>query len=251
MFESSYDGEFNGDMEDLMAILDGSLVFSDEDRRHLVALFDAEIRELDESLATFLNILNMMGHMDNTVLILLSDHGEEFFDHGGVLHSRTLYDELIRIPLVLVGPGIPAGKGIEQQVRLIDVMPTILDICRIKEPRDIAGISLLPLLTGNATDWEQIAFAEADKENEELDIFRAVRTGTHKFYFNRLTGDEYLFDLTLDPTEKIDILEDEPELGEMHREMLKEWMNTKKGNPKKIAFQEHEKELLRSLGYLK
>jgi arylsulfatase A-like enzyme len=250
MFESSYGGNLTGDVEDLLNARAGAVTLSDEDRRHLKALYDAEIREVDESLAAFMNALNGRGYLDNTLIIILSDHGEEFFDHGGVLHSRTLYDELIRIPLIVVGPGIPAGKRIEEQVQLIDVMPMILDACGIRPPREIEGKSLLPLISGDAADWEQVAFAEADKDNEKPDIKRAVRTEKYKFYYDRLTGEEYLFDLSLDPAETESILDAEPELGKMHREQLREWMDTKRGNPKKIVFTESEKELLRALGYL-
>ena len=249
-FESSYDGSFTGDVEDLLKAREGSLAFSDEDSRHLKALYDAEIRQLDESLAAFMDTLKGRGYLDNTLLIVLSDHGEEFFDHGGVLHSRTLYDELIRIPLIAVGPGIPAGNRIDEQVQLIDVMPMILDACRIKPPRGIEGKSLLPLISGDAIGWEQVAFAEADKDNEKADIKRAMRTDKYKFYYDRLTGAEYLFDLSLDPAETKSILEGEPELGKMHRERLRGWMDTKRGDPKKIVFTESERELLRALGYL-
>lgn len=250
MFESSYSGGFTGDVEDLLKARDGSIVFSDEDRRHLKALYNAEIRQLDEALATLMNALKGKGYLDDTLLIVLSDHGEEFFDHGGVLHSRTLYDELIRVPLIVTGPGIPAGKSIEEQVQLIDVMPMILDVCRIKAPGEIEGKSLLPLISGDAVDWEQVAFAEADKDNKKIDIKRAIRTDKYKFYYDRLTGEEYLFDLTLDPAEKESILASEPELAKMHREKLEKWMGTKRGTPKKIVFTENERELLRALGYL-
>lgn len=250
MFESSYDGTFSGDTESLLKVREGELVFSDEDRRHLKVLYDAEIRQLDESLATLMNAFDAAGYLDNTLLVVFSDHGEEFFDHGGVLHSRTLYDELIKVPLIVVGPGIPAGKRIDEEVQLIDVLPLILDACHIKPPRGIEGESLLPLISGTAINWKQIAFAEADKDNAKEDIKRAMRTNNYKFYYDRLTGEEDLFDLSLDPAETKSVLEENPDMAKMYRDQLRLWMNTKRGNPKKISFTENEKELLRALGYL-
>jgi arylsulfatase A-like enzyme len=253
MFESSYEGTVEGDNEHLTSVNEGTLELSDEDLRHLIALYDAEIRQLDDSLGIFLDFIRAKGFLDNTVIVITSDHGEEFLDHGNVLHTRTLYDELLRVPLIITGTGIEAGAMIDQQVELIDIMPTILDLCGIRAPRGIEGSSLLALMGREAGDWEQIAFAEADWDSirEIRDIYRAVRTGRYKYYHNRMTNEDRLFDLLNDPGEKVNILEKEPDVAKEHRDLLMKWMATKRGNPKKINFIEKEGDLLRALGYLK
>jgi arylsulfatase A-like enzyme len=157
------------------------------------------------------------------------------------------------VPLIITGTGIEAGAMIDQQVELIDIMPTILDLCGIRAPRGIEGSSLLALMGREAGDWEQIAFAEADWDSirEIRDIYRAVRTGRYKYYHNRMTNEDRLFDLLNDPGEKVNILEKEPDVAKEHRDLLMKWMATKRGNPKKINFIEKEGDLLRALGYLK
>lgn len=250
IFESSYDGGIDGTGKTLYKIRDRELALSPEDLRHLIALYDAEIRQLDSALELFFNALEKRGLVDESVVIVTADHGEEFLDHGGVLHGRTLYDELIKVPLIIAGPGIPKGKAIQKQAELIDIMPTILDIGGARKSYRMEGRSLLPLIEDEGNEWEEIAFAEADWRNEKHDIKRAVRTEKYKLYYDRHTKREELYDLALDPGERNNIIESNPEAAEPLRKRLFEWMATERGNPGKIFLTEEEKEQLRALGYM-
>ncbi|GAB4340072.1 MAG: sulfatase [Candidatus Abyssubacteria bacterium] len=251
MFEPSYEGGLDGTEETLYKIRTGEISLSPEDLRHLVALYDAEIRQLDNALGMFFESLEQAGVAENTVFIVTSDHGEEFLEHGGILHGRTLYDEVVRIPLIMKGPGIAAGKRVEQQVQLIDIAPTILALCGENPPASLQGRSLLPLLGQNVPEWPEHAFVEADWRNEKHDIKRAVRTNGYKLYYDRLTGEEELYDLEKDPAEQVNILGEQPDVAEALRQRLREWMSSPRGTPQTITLTETEKDQLRALGYMK
>ena len=250
MFEEPYAGDVDGSGKTLYKVRDGELALSEEDLRRLIALYDAGIRELDHNIGLFLGALESRGLLGDTIVIVTSDHGEEFLDHGGVLHGQTLYDELIRIPLIMAGPGVPEGNLVEKQVQAIDIMPTILDLCDVRIPPEAQGRSLVPLIRDRDAEWTELAFIEADWRNRKHDIKRAVRTGRYKLYYDRLTGSEELYDLAADPGEKRNILETHPEVAERLRKQLKEWMATERGEPVPIKLDAKARERLQALGYL-
>lgn len=250
MFEESYAGDVDGKGKTLYRIRDGELELSTEDLRHLIALYDAEIRQLDNNIGMFFAAMESRGLLGDTVVIVTSDHGEEFLDHGGVLHGQTLYDELVRIPLIIAGPGVPEGKSVNKQVQAIDIMPTILDLCGVGIPFEAQGRSLVPLMRGQDPEWTEVAFIEADWRNRKHDIKRAIRTGRYKLYYDRLSGSEELYDLVADPGEKNNILETHPEIADPLRKQLRQWMATDRGRPVPIELTEKETERLRALGYL-
>ena len=116
------------------------LSLSDSDKRYLESLYDGEIRYVDEQIGTLLEEFD-----DNTMIIITSDHGEEFWDHGGFEHGHSVYDELIRVPLLIKIPGY-AHEKVHSQVRLMDLAPTILDVLGISIPGQFRGRSLLDTL---------------------------------------------------------------------------------------------------------
>jgi len=250
MFESSYEGDVDGRGETLYRVREGELALSEEDIKHLTALYDAEIRQLDSALGMFFKALEQRNMLSSSVVIVTSDHGEEFLDHGGVLHGQTLYDELVKVPLIIAGRGIPAGRSVKEQVQVIDIMPTILELCGARIPRGLEGRSLLPLVLDENPEWTELAFMEADWRNEKHDIKRAVRTGRYKLYYDRHTKREELYDLAVDPAEKQNIVQARPEVAESLRGKLKEWMATERGRPRSIRLTDKERERLRALGYL-
>jgi arylsulfatase A-like enzyme len=250
MFESSYEGDIDGTGKTLYAIRDGEINPSEEDMRHLIALYDAEIRQLDNNLDMFFGALEERGLLEDTIIIVTSDHGEEFLDHGGVLHGQTLYDELIRIPLIMAGPGVPKDKLVKKQVQAIDIMPTILELCGVRTPAEAQGRSMAPLLRDEKTEWTEQAFVEADWRNEKHDIKRALRTDRYKLYYDRHTGREELYDLAKDPGEKLNIIDSQPKIAEPLRRELKKWMAAERGKPVRIKLTEEEKSRLKALGYL-
>ncbi len=109
---------------------------------HLEALYDSEIRCTDSQLSRLFQSMREMGLMENTIVILIADHGEEFMEHGDTGHANNLYQQTIHIPLILSGPGIEPGSVISLNAGQFDVLPTVLAYLDIPIPNHIEGINL-------------------------------------------------------------------------------------------------------------
>jgi arylsulfatase A-like enzyme len=111
--------------------------------------YDGSIRGMDDEIARLVERLRGLGLDGRSVIAFYADHGEEFHDHGRMWHGQSLYGELIRVPLILWGPGrVPRGTRIEEPVELIDIMPTLLELSGLRVPEAAQGQSLRPLLAG-------------------------------------------------------------------------------------------------------
>lgn len=111
---------------------------------YLMGRYDADIRHVDAGLVPLFAALRARGADDtDTLVVITSDHGEEFLDHGRMLHSHTLFDELLHVPLIVRGPGVPAALRIPEQVRTIDVTATLLEAAGVPAD-DLDGRSLAP-----------------------------------------------------------------------------------------------------------
>lgn len=112
--------------------------------------YDSEVAFADEQIGRVVRKLDQLKLLEDTVIVFVSDHGEEFYDHDDYEHGHSLYDELLRVPLIFSFPSrFPAGKVVDAQVRLMDVLPTVLDILGMDFDKEIvAGRSLLPLISG-------------------------------------------------------------------------------------------------------
>jgi arylsulfatase A-like enzyme len=130
----------------------GRRPFAPGELDYLVGRYDAEIRQSDRAIGRLVESLRVHGFdAMNTTIVVTADHGEEFADHGGMTHGHTLFDELIHVPLIAEGAGVPRGAHVEDQVRLIDVAPTLLDLAGLLDGssgRGLHGRSLLPALRG-------------------------------------------------------------------------------------------------------
>jgi len=126
-----------------------------------VALYDGEIRYTDEMLGQLLDTLAEAGVADDTLVVITSDHGEEFFDHGWVGHGR-LFKELLHVPLVLAHPALPgvAQPAVSQPVGHVDVVPTVLDLLGVDAPADLPGRSAVSAMAG-ACDAEARAYSSS------------------------------------------------------------------------------------------
>ena len=130
----------------------GRRPFAPGELAYLVGRYDAEIRQSDRAIERLVDGLHARGFdASNTTIVVTADHGEEFADHGGMTHGHTLFDELIHVPLIAQGAGVPRGSHVEDQVRLIDVAPTLLDLAGLLDGPSGPGLhgrSLLPALRG-------------------------------------------------------------------------------------------------------
>ncbi|MFN7971937.1 MAG: sulfatase [Acidobacteriota bacterium] len=186
-----------------------------------MAQYDREIRQTDDALEDLLGALEALGLADRTVVVLTADHGEEFLEHGQMGHGANLFQEVERVPLIVRGPGIPAGKRIAIPVGLIDVMPTVLDLLRVPIPAHVEGKSLLPAIRG-ATGGEELRarplYSEsvatyAALEEGQVPVLPpayTVQVGSRKLARYR-TDDGFrfeLYDLDADPGERVNLYPD-------------------------------------------
>ncbi|TNF83199.1 MAG: DUF229 domain-containing protein [Acidobacteria bacterium] len=194
------------------------------------ALYDGGIAFTDERLGNLLDRLETLGLFEDTIIILTSDHGEQFWEHGTWRHGQVLYDHQLLVPLVIYTPPpvrralgdnpVLAGGRVEAQVSLVDILPTLLDILDIADVGSLVnGRSIRPLLEGRRLDRQE-AFAE--NTNIRAAERKALRTERYKYihqYPREGKGDHLeetvqLFDLSSDPQESTDIADQNPELVE-------------------------------------
>ena len=172
-------------------------------------LYVAEVSYLDRQLGELFDWLKKQGLYDNTMIVLTSDHGEEFHEHGGWWHGYTLYEEVINVPLMIKLPGgRSAGVVDAGSSQAIDIAPTILSALGLPRPAEMQGVDLL-----NPAERIDTAFAE---EGLEGNIMRAVRQADWK-YIETQEGNpggmptQQLFDLSADPGEQRNLATGEPE----------------------------------------
>jgi arylsulfatase A-like enzyme len=177
-----------------------------EDRRFVADAYDEELLFVDRELGRLLAGLQQRGLLEDTLVVLTSDHGEELFDHGGFEHGHTLFQELLHVPLIFWGPGVAPGR-IDEPVSLVDVLPTLLDALGLPADADLAGRSLWPLLTERARPPETSFFAEGTLHG--IDRKALVRWPW------KLVASEgeapRLYDLSRDPGEQRDLAAAEPD----------------------------------------
>ena len=189
------------------------------DRERLVAQYDGEIAYGDRELGRFLRGLKSRGLYDDALLVFLGDHGEEFLDHGQWLHGRSVFDELVRVPLVLKLPGRRgAGRHIDQQVQVLDVLPTVLESQGLPVPPApvVMGRALQAVLAGQAKD----APAASEISHRGI-VAHGLRTNRDK-YIRRFSPetDELYFDLAKDPKEQTSVLGTNPERERLLRALV-------------------------------
>lgn len=177
------------------------------DRERLIAQYDGDIAYGDQEFGRFVAALKKRGLYDRALLVFMADHGEEFQDHGAWLHGRSVFDELIRIPLIVKFPGQQgAGRRIQQQVQAVDVLPTILENEGLPVPPSpaIAGLPLQGVLSGALP--ERPAVSEISHRGF---VAHGMRTGKDK-YVRRFSPetDELYFDLVHDPKELVNRIDE-------------------------------------------
>ena len=207
LFDPDYQGELGG------AIFDTDQVRPDmepRDLEHLIALYDGEIRFTDDHLGRILAELERVGVSEDTIVIVTSDHGEEFFEHGQKGHSKGLYEEVVRIPWIIRYPRrVAPGQRFSQQVRLMDVGPTILGLAGVEG--DFGTGSQAAFRERDLSPWllgleSPASFPRLTAFLHEAAFVRrhAIRTPQHKLIdVRRQKGRSVeVYDLRVDPGER-------------------------------------------------
>ncbi len=200
MFDPDYRGSFSG--RDFGRNSRFKVGMDRADFEHVVALYDGEIRFTDETIALILQAMEERGLLDNTLVVITGDHGDEFLDHGNKGHRHTLYQELIHVPLIFWYPSRIAPRKVKAVVRLIDVAPTILEVAGLPGLGAGHGRSLRPLLHGGEEASPRAALAELSSAPRSPDL-TALRLGDEKVIINDGDGSGEYYDLAQDPEEKM------------------------------------------------
>lgn len=222
--------------------------------RAISVLYDRGIRQLDFHLAELVTWLKAQGLWDSSLVILFSDHGEEFQDHGKLLHHQ-LFGELISVPLIVKLPGgRHGGKRIATPVAIADIAPTILSLLEEPVPQMMQGLSLVPLIEGQSSpgDGEPVLFSWSS-------IAWTITRGEWKLIVQSRDDLETLYNLAVDPAEQFDVAQQNPEiLDQLHR-LLKEQRRQDKqlaasmstsGSVPGGGFSDEERRRLELLGYV-
>lgn len=221
-------------------------------RERRLYYYDHDILFVDGAIAGLVQMLREMGIEKNTILVITGDHGEEFLEHGGWEHQRTLYQEVLHVPLVLVAPGrLPEGAIVTSPVRNIDIAPTILDLCHLGIPPSFQGRSLVPLIGRGETAPRPVL---ANLQTP-IDRWDSLQQGERKFIRRQDLGlHEFLFDLSEDPGETVNLVSSQPERADSLRQELASWLaqlEQRALTRKTVTLTPQEREQLKALGYVR
>lgn len=246
-----------GELDQLRPILSGKQEAEPGMERQLIDLYDAEIAFNDHQFGRLLTKLRELDLYDSTLIILLSDHGEEFLDHGGWEHGQTLYREQLDIPLVIKLPqSDAAGRRITTVARQVDVLPTLLDYLELPLPNLLDGRSLLPAIAGREAPWMPIvsyAMVALDQREIESALARGWKLIENRSESTELAAEEF-FDLRRDPTEEHDLVQQSDFAVSYLRQTLRTLDLAQSlrrvDSPEQVELGEELEERLRALGYL-
>ena len=204
--------------ETLMGWEQGRKPYTQRDVEYVRDLYDENMLYADHNVGLVIDRLKESGVWEETLFILMSDHGEAFMEHGFTLHNTTLYDEMIHVPLVMKLPaGVNAAvRDVGALVEIIDIYPSVADLLGVCLPEGtVDGRSFMPLVTGKAGSIKDYTLS---RSAHSVTPILSVRTERHKYIFDQRTYKRELYDLLADPLEKTNIIGENGELAsELHR----------------------------------
>jgi len=236
---------------------------TETEQKFIRDLYIAEVESMDERVGFILLMLKHKNLLDNTIVIFTSDHGEQFgehglYEHGGHGIGCHYYEGLMKIPLLLSGPGIPKNKTVSDYVPLLDLIPTIQDLLGVKYKNTMQGRSFYPLIFGKAQP-DRVLYFDDIQEHDQID---ALLDGNYKLIALKGGGFE-LYDIASDPLEAINSAAQNPQRVESMFEKIKKHREQNQRRRKKnlAALGDHIEEMspkekqeiikkLKSLGYL-
>ena len=235
------------------------------ERRRILELYDGEIFCADKYLGRILDELARLDMADETMIIVTADHGEHFGEHGIVEHGNTLYEELVRVPLVIHAPGCRPGRC-KQLVSLVDLVPTILDFLQLPA-RQLSGCSLLPALAGGSPPARtlfstldtvsSVIFVPDGRDPSKIETrdktihnMKVVRSGTRKLIYNAKDRTYAMYDLAADPREQRNLITDGKPPADLAKQ-LGDWLFAMERYTPTVASPNKDVlEAMRSLGYI-
>jgi choline-sulfatase len=221
----------------------------------LVAAYDGEIRFTDTQLGRLLDALDAEGLAKNTLVVVTSDHGEGLGQHGVMEHGSVVYEEAVRVPLVLRWTGhVLGGRRLAAPVELLDVAPSVLELAGAAPPASDHGVSLAPLATGasRVQDARRAVFLQREFQERAGSNTFAVRAGAHKYVETREESRvlrRELYDLAGDPQELRSLDAEQQERTEQLVRLLQAW-RTRVAPGRRQQVAPENLEGLRALGYV-
>lgn len=171
------------------------------------ALYEGEVRYTDDVVLRFLNVLEARRLAERTILVVTSDHGEAFGEHFWGGHGFDLHDEALLVPLLVRAPGlVPAGRVVEDEVGLADLLPTLLELVGLPAPTGIEGRSFAGLLTGQGRPFVERPIVSWIFGDAATAVQISVRTRGYKYIKQLDSGTESFVDLGSDPGETVERL---------------------------------------------
>ncbi len=235
----------------------GEITFDASDRRRLEALHDGEITQHDNELGRFLARLAELGVREDTLLVITSDHGEEFDEHGSWGHGHSVFQELLNVPLLFHMPGrVPESHRVTDAVGTVSIPGTVLAYAGVDPLPADEGVNLMPFMRGHRPDVPAVAFSDF------LDDRRVIVAGDWKLILNGINATFY--NLAEDPGEQREVNRHEHPVAVRYlRVMLgqflgatdrRSWLDGQQGEGTRFETQEAEmddaiRDQLRALGY--
>lgn len=271
MFDPDYKGEHDFTTMCKGKITRGDMIFGVKklpqvEIDHAIAHYDGGIRYVDAQFGLFLDFLKKEKLYDDTLIILLADHGENFGEHNFYFqHGASLYETSLKVPMIFRCPQkIPKNKKIESRVQSLDIMPTVLDVLGISLLDNIEGVSLMPLIEGKVQQARDFIFTESIEEhfegNKRVYIkgvkgkWRTMIVDDWKIiYIPHPENDIFeLYNLQQDPKEENNLIDNEKEKAEEMKKRILDYLKTQsnEGEPQKQDLTEKSRKLLIKAGYL-
>jgi arylsulfatase A-like enzyme len=196
-------------------------VITAEDGRFLRDVYDRKVEQADRRLGAFLDELRARDLLDRSIVAVVSDHGDEFLEHGHFDHGHTLFEEQLHVVMMIRFPHGAGRRDVRALARTIDLFPTVFHALGLRGPGGVDGASLLPLVAGAAV-VDRPVFAETDYR-----LFvhhRMVRVGDHKLVVDLGDDQASLYNLADDPGERTDLSAREPDLRATLERTLDAWL---------------------------
>lgn len=264
-FATGYRGPLDGGSKRLNRIHRKRIDLSPEEVAHVRSLYDAEVAQVDARVGELLAELDQQALRGNTLVVVTSDHGDSLYEHDHYwFHHLSIYESVLHVPLILRLPGVlPAGARIGGVARMMDVAPTLLDLLGVPAPASFRGRSLLPRVRGATDGREVAAFSELGPR------IHSIRTERWHFIANpdgytssaASVGDEghgddfdlppeSLYDIVADPREKLNLVDERPDVAEELRGRLARWLAEREDSYEKLVPVGEMVEELKALGYV-
>ncbi len=249
IFDPDYEGNIDG--RNFLSSPKVNANMDPQDLNHIISLYDGELRWTDLHLGHLFDSLRHLGILDKTIIVIVGDHGEEFFEHGGKGHRNTLYNEVIHVPIILRLPKTPAPQVLKAPVSTVDIVPTLLDLLGIKPPGKFDGRSLVPLMKQPSMEManqpDRAIYAELS------DFLSCLIKGRWKIIYDSKANSWELYDIVNDFNETTNLAEAMPDTLSVLKTSLLKWLKSQEQlHPQRsrARYNPETRRQLKALGYV-